>query len=234
MIVWPSRGSRRISVSYIGALRADVGDRARLVDVEVGGRVEDAVAQGAAPLGGRISGLELEVLRVRAGAEEGGGDARGGAGHAECLQERATADEVPDRPWHSPPLGSPLRVDCSPDRGDGSTEHNTARPVPGKTLSARLDANSRSSRQLSRRTIRMEFGVLFTSHPNHATEPYPHRDVHARTTAEIQAAERLGYDTAWIAEHHFANQLRHHAGLSSPTWPISRPRPRASTSAPRS
>ena len=52
----------------------------------------------------------------------------------------------------------------------------------------------------------MEFGVLFTSHPNHATEPYPHRAVHARVTAEIQAADRLGYDTAWVAEHHFSNQ----------------------------
>src|SRR5258706_3788896 len=52
----------------------------------------------------------------------------------------------------------------------------------------------------------MEFGVLFTSHPNPATEPYPHRAVHARVTAEIQAADRLGYDTAWVAEHHFSNQ----------------------------
>ena len=50
----------------------------------------------------------------------------------------------------------------------------------------------------------MEFGVLFTSHPNPQEEPYPHRDVHARTTDEIIEAERLGYDTAWIAEHHFA------------------------------
>ena len=52
----------------------------------------------------------------------------------------------------------------------------------------------------------MEFGILFTSHPNHASEPYPHRDVHARVTAEIQAADALGYDTAWVAEHHFSNQ----------------------------
>jgi alkanesulfonate monooxygenase SsuD/methylene tetrahydromethanopterin reductase-like flavin-dependent oxidoreductase (luciferase family) len=50
----------------------------------------------------------------------------------------------------------------------------------------------------------MEFGILFTSHPNPEEEPYPHRDVHARTTDEILEAERLGYDTAWIAEHHFA------------------------------
>ena len=52
----------------------------------------------------------------------------------------------------------------------------------------------------------MEFGILFTSHPNHAAEPYPHRQVHARVTAEIEAADRLGYDTAWVAEHHFSNQ----------------------------
>ena len=65
----------------------------------------------------------------------------------------------------------------------------------------------------------MEFGILFTSHPNPASEPYPHRGVHARVTAEIQAADTLGYDTAWVAEHHF-----------SATWP---PRHRASGSAPR-
>jgi alkanesulfonate monooxygenase SsuD/methylene tetrahydromethanopterin reductase-like flavin-dependent oxidoreductase (luciferase family) len=54
----------------------------------------------------------------------------------------------------------------------------------------------------------MEFGILFTSHPNHATEPYPHREVHARVTAEIEAADALGYDTAWVAEHHFSNTIR--------------------------
>ncbi|MGD8809020.1 MAG: LLM class flavin-dependent oxidoreductase [Gammaproteobacteria bacterium] len=52
----------------------------------------------------------------------------------------------------------------------------------------------------------MKFGILFTSHPNADREPYPHRDVHARVTAEIVEADRLGYDTAWIAEHHFSNQ----------------------------
>jgi alkanesulfonate monooxygenase SsuD/methylene tetrahydromethanopterin reductase-like flavin-dependent oxidoreductase (luciferase family) len=52
----------------------------------------------------------------------------------------------------------------------------------------------------------MKFGILFTSHPNIEREPYPHRDVHARVTAEILEADRLGYDTAWIAEHHFSNQ----------------------------
>ena len=52
----------------------------------------------------------------------------------------------------------------------------------------------------------MEFGILFTSHPNTDREPHPHRDVHARVTHEILRAEELGFDYAWIAEHHFSNQ----------------------------
>ena len=51
----------------------------------------------------------------------------------------------------------------------------------------------------------MKFGILFVSHPDTSAEPYPHRDVHARVTREIQEADRLGYDIAWIAEHHFSN-----------------------------
>ncbi len=52
----------------------------------------------------------------------------------------------------------------------------------------------------------MEFGILFTSHPNTEAEPYPHRDVHARVTAQILRADQLGYDYAWVAEHHFSNE----------------------------
>jgi alkanesulfonate monooxygenase SsuD/methylene tetrahydromethanopterin reductase-like flavin-dependent oxidoreductase (luciferase family) len=52
----------------------------------------------------------------------------------------------------------------------------------------------------------MEFGILFTSHPNTDTEPYPHREVHARVTEEVLRADALGYDYAWVAEHHFSNQ----------------------------
>jgi alkanesulfonate monooxygenase SsuD/methylene tetrahydromethanopterin reductase-like flavin-dependent oxidoreductase (luciferase family) len=52
----------------------------------------------------------------------------------------------------------------------------------------------------------MEFGILFTSHPNTDAEPYPHRDVHARVTQQILRADELGYDYAWIAEHHFSNE----------------------------
>jgi len=52
----------------------------------------------------------------------------------------------------------------------------------------------------------MEFGILFTSHPNTEAEPYPHRDVHARVTAQILRADALGYDYAWVAEHHFSNE----------------------------
>ena len=58
----------------------------------------------------------------------------------------------------------------------------------------------------------MEFGILFTSHPNAAAEPYPHRDVHARVTKQIVRADELGYDYAWVAEHHFSQRIRHHAG----------------------
>ncbi len=52
----------------------------------------------------------------------------------------------------------------------------------------------------------MKFGILFTSHPDPANEPYPHRSVHDRVTREIIEADRLGYDIAWIAEHHFSNK----------------------------
>jgi alkanesulfonate monooxygenase SsuD/methylene tetrahydromethanopterin reductase-like flavin-dependent oxidoreductase (luciferase family) len=52
----------------------------------------------------------------------------------------------------------------------------------------------------------MDFGILFTSHPNIDVELYPHQDVHQRVTQQILAADRLGYDCAWIAEHHFSNK----------------------------
>jgi alkanesulfonate monooxygenase SsuD/methylene tetrahydromethanopterin reductase-like flavin-dependent oxidoreductase (luciferase family) len=52
----------------------------------------------------------------------------------------------------------------------------------------------------------MEFGILFTSHPNAEAEPYPHRDVHARVTREVRRADQLGFDYAWLAEHHFSDQ----------------------------
>ncbi len=52
----------------------------------------------------------------------------------------------------------------------------------------------------------MEFGILFTSHPNTEAEPYPHRDVHARVTQQVLRADELGYDYAWVAEHHFSNE----------------------------
>jgi alkanesulfonate monooxygenase SsuD/methylene tetrahydromethanopterin reductase-like flavin-dependent oxidoreductase (luciferase family) len=52
----------------------------------------------------------------------------------------------------------------------------------------------------------MQFGILFTSHPNTDIEPYPHRDVHARVTREILRADEIGFDYAWVAEHHFSNE----------------------------
>jgi alkanesulfonate monooxygenase SsuD/methylene tetrahydromethanopterin reductase-like flavin-dependent oxidoreductase (luciferase family) len=52
----------------------------------------------------------------------------------------------------------------------------------------------------------MEFGILFTSHANLEAEPYPHREMHARVTREVVRADELGFDYAWVAEHHFSNQ----------------------------
>jgi alkanesulfonate monooxygenase SsuD/methylene tetrahydromethanopterin reductase-like flavin-dependent oxidoreductase (luciferase family) len=48
----------------------------------------------------------------------------------------------------------------------------------------------------------LKFGILFTSQPNLDTDPYPYRSVHERVTAEICRADQLGFDYAWIAEHH--------------------------------
>jgi alkanesulfonate monooxygenase SsuD/methylene tetrahydromethanopterin reductase-like flavin-dependent oxidoreductase (luciferase family) len=52
----------------------------------------------------------------------------------------------------------------------------------------------------------MEFGILFTSHANLETEPYPHHAMHSRVTREIVRADELGFDYAWIAEHHFTSE----------------------------
>jgi alkanesulfonate monooxygenase SsuD/methylene tetrahydromethanopterin reductase-like flavin-dependent oxidoreductase (luciferase family) len=60
----------------------------------------------------------------------------------------------------------------------------------------------------------MEFGILFTSHPHKDREPYPHQGVHARVTDEIIAADRLGFDTAWLAEHHFSTEY----GIMPDVW----------------
>jgi alkanesulfonate monooxygenase SsuD/methylene tetrahydromethanopterin reductase-like flavin-dependent oxidoreductase (luciferase family) len=58
----------------------------------------------------------------------------------------------------------------------------------------------------ARRGNPMEFGILFTSHPNTEAEPYPHRGVHARVTRQVVRADELGFDYAWVAEHHFSNE----------------------------
>lgn len=60
----------------------------------------------------------------------------------------------------------------------------------------------------------MEFGILFTSHPNSEREPYPHQSLHARVTDEIVTADKLGFDCAWLAEHHFSNEY----GIMPDVW----------------
>lgn len=60
----------------------------------------------------------------------------------------------------------------------------------------------------------MKFGVLFTSQPHKDLEPYPHQGVHDRVTKEIIAADRLGYDSVWIAEHHFSTEY----GIMPDVW----------------
>ena len=52
----------------------------------------------------------------------------------------------------------------------------------------------------------MQVGILYTSHPDPKTEPYPHQKVHERVTREILEIEQLGFDSVWIAEHHFSNR----------------------------
>ena len=51
----------------------------------------------------------------------------------------------------------------------------------------------------------MEVGILLTSHPDPKSEPYPHQAIHERVTREILEAEELGFDSVWIAEHHFSS-----------------------------
>jgi alkanesulfonate monooxygenase SsuD/methylene tetrahydromethanopterin reductase-like flavin-dependent oxidoreductase (luciferase family) len=51
----------------------------------------------------------------------------------------------------------------------------------------------------------VEVGILLTSHPDPKSEPYPHQAIHERVTREILEAEELGFDSVWIAEHHFSS-----------------------------
>ena len=52
----------------------------------------------------------------------------------------------------------------------------------------------------------MQVGILYTSHPDLKSDPHPHHGIHQRTTDEILEAEQLGFDSVWIAEHHFSNR----------------------------
>lgn len=49
---------------------------------------------------------------------------------------------------------------------------------------------------------KLNFGMIYLSQPNKDTEPFPYQAIHERVAEEIVEAERLGFDFAWIAEHH--------------------------------
>ena len=48
----------------------------------------------------------------------------------------------------------------------------------------------------------MKFGMIFLSQPDKDVDEYPYQSIHERVTAEVIAADKSGYDYAWIAEHH--------------------------------
>ena len=50
-----------------------------------------------------------------------------------------------------------------------------------------------------------QVGILLTSHPDPKSKPYPYQAIHERVTREVLEAEKLGFETAWIAEHHFSS-----------------------------
>jgi hypothetical protein len=69
----------------------DIRDGARLVDVEVGGRIDNAVAQRPAALEARVR-LDLLGLGKRTTPPESPAEADGGARHAHGSKEMAAAD----------------------------------------------------------------------------------------------------------------------------------------------
>jgi hypothetical protein len=51
----------------------------------------------------------------------------------------------------------------------------------------------------------VQVGILLTSHPDPKSEPYPYQAIHERVTRKVLEAEKLGFETVWIAEHHFSS-----------------------------
>jgi alkanesulfonate monooxygenase SsuD/methylene tetrahydromethanopterin reductase-like flavin-dependent oxidoreductase (luciferase family) len=56
-----------------------------------------------------------------------------------------------------------------------------------------------------RREKNMKFGLRLTSQPNTDVEHYPYQSLHSRVTTEALLADKLGFDTIWLAEHHFTD-----------------------------
>ena len=49
----------------------------------------------------------------------------------------------------------------------------------------------------------MKFGVGYYSLQSPPFNPRPHRELYAEMLEEIAIAEELGFESAWLTEHHF-------------------------------
>ena len=49
----------------------------------------------------------------------------------------------------------------------------------------------------------MKFGIGYYSLQSPPHHPRPHKDLYAEMLTEIETADQMGFDSAWLTEHHF-------------------------------
>ncbi|MCH7641285.1 LLM class flavin-dependent oxidoreductase, partial [Patescibacteria group bacterium] len=49
----------------------------------------------------------------------------------------------------------------------------------------------------------MKFGIGLFSMQTHEEQPYSHPELYKNTIEQVKLAEDVGFDSAWISEHHF-------------------------------
>ena len=49
----------------------------------------------------------------------------------------------------------------------------------------------------------MKFGIGYYSLQSPPHSPRPHKDLYAEMLEEIKTADQMGFDSAWLTEHHF-------------------------------